>query len=426
MKNAILVLAMLFLVDAGCATLHEDSATQSLGTESIRASLTTSSPDLRAVWSTSCEFKDGTDSYLSKQGGFDISGSPVNWIALLKRGTNSWVQQTATLSAARGQSQVFQLDDTRCVVIGGGAVEDTGNGSAAVDLLTFNTTTKVVNRTTLASLNAARSQYGLSTCVDNAATPATHIMVVAGYDGALGTPELRDVEVSPSLANIVNAANTWTRTTNILTAGRYNFGMDTDGNNGYVVAGGNKGGMTPIKSSIELFTASKSSTTCTPVAANTPATNPNLNSVTEGNVVFYDSSVSKFIAVAGRFSTAANSLWADMDTLTVTFGSPPNVTAITNTATPTNFTPTYRPTFLRLDSATVLLMGGATSNLTGAGSASKIAVQEYNAGFTSQSLTTGIYGGSAALLSNGGEAWIVAGDSTPGTRGTNTASFTVP
>jgi hypothetical protein len=379
---------------------------EALSSASLSA-LPTTPIDMRARGSVSCAFVDGTDRYHVKIGGFDASGATKK-IDMAKNAA-AWVQQTAQLTNARGQSEVYQIDATHCAVIGGNTALDGAAANALVDVDIVSLNTGVTPRIIAVSaathgLAVARSQFKLSTCTDT--TGDTHLL-------ALGGKDLRSVESSPTIANL--STGTWTSTANILSANRWDFGADTDGSNDYVVAGGQVAGVAPNPSNtIELFTATKAAHACTPTTAVSPTTILNLSVATKGNHVFYDTSSSKFVVTSGiKRAGGVDSLWTDGDILTPSFAGTPDITAIAALGT---IVGGYRPSFVRLSGNTVMLLGGASANL----GASVATIQKYASGTVTSTTTggAGIYLGSASYFSAANLVDFISGDSTPSTFGT--------
>jgi len=443
MKNAIIAVGAALVAAVGCASLDGATSTGSTEQAVLTGPLTAGNDpaDLgatqKAQFSMDCSFLDGSTSYHVKAGGFDAANgsTATSRIVMLKRDPSSppsWVTQTATLSVARGQGQSFKLDNTHCAIIAGATkIDGTGTASGAVDLLTLDTsvTPRVVLRTTLGSLNTARSDFRVSSCTDS--DGAVHMIAV---DGRNANTFLNSVESSRKVADVIaNAGSLWRTTTVNASTARANFGLDKNGNNEYVASGGQIAGATANAIANNTLFAMTTVTVssikyCDIPDANhivaTPAHNATLSSPTKGNIVHYDAASGKFLVAFGIDDSGMAPVLYGGEKLTVNFTAPYDITTKVADAPSAG---AYRPVQVRIDANKGMFLTGSNAAVT----TSLTAVHQYGSGTwdTAVNTSTGIYGGSAALLTDGGatytEVWIDSGDSTPGTTlGTLVAAFT--
>jgi hypothetical protein len=348
-----------------------------------------------------------TSDYIIRAGGFGAAAAAKNQIVVFKKGSAPSVQ-AATLSQANGAGTMVKFSSTECAYVGGASVDGSGVATPKVDLLalSFPGGVPTVTVTNKHDLNEARSNHILGTCTDS--NNGVHLWALGGQDSGTGSQSL---EISQT-----NLANAWTKTNTALRVDRMNFGADID-NARHIMAGGGRVLSTGNRDqSLDLIVLDSncafSSTTGITTAGKI------LPSVADGNVIWFDGS--NFVSAVGAVS--GSTLETKVRTYTVSFSGTPSVTSVSDVTSPSGFTSTYRPYFIRKNTSDIFLIGGANAAIN----ASIATVQKSAAGtWTSQTANAGMYGAVGGYLPNASELWAIDGYSTaPSTLGVTVDAFT--
>lgn len=372
--------------------------------------------DIRAGFASACVLQatvnNVTKDYLIRAGGFTNGASATKQIVVFSKGNSPAIQSGATheLTVASGSGQMVKLNATQCAYVGGSSADGGGTATANVDVLTlsFSGSTPVVTVSNKTSLNAARSNFVLTTCTDNSS--GVHLVAIGGKSGS---SYLQSIEIANT------ALSSWASSASALATGRMNLGADIDDSRHIFAAGGEVTGGSR-SASVDLirlgtdcsFTDTNPSTTGLPHAA-------------DGLVVHFDATSGEFISTAGTFlSSMVPTLETTERHYTVTWTGTPDVTSSSDTSSPTNFNGTFRPYVVRKNATDIFLIGGANAAIN----ASIAKVQKYatSSTWTSQSTTSsvGIYGGVGGYLPNASEVWAMDGYSTaPSTIGVLVDAF---
>jgi hypothetical protein len=390
-----------------------EALTAVLGGANNPADLTTGSggtTDIRAGFASACVLPATvggvTSDYLIRAGGFDSAGNPTGQIVVWKKGSAPFVQ-AATLTQANGSGQMVKFSATECAYVGGTSVDGAGTQTKKVDLLalSFSGTTPVITVTNKTDLTTARSNFWLGTCTES---NNVHLVALGGKSGA---SELDSIEISNG------SISSWTQST-AMQLGRMNFGADTDNALHIFAAGGKNSGSRD--NTVDLIKLNSNcsflSTTAMTAAAKI------LPHATDGLVVHYDATATKFIASAGTFLSGGTPTLETTERAFTVNWTTPDVTASADTANPANFVATYRAYPVRKNTTDIFLIGGSNAAIN----ASIDKVQKYSGTWTSQSTTgnVGIYGGVGGYLANASEVWAMDGYSTaPSTIGVLVDAF---